>query len=97
MKINDFKFQRKTQLSLVLVVLLMLSTLLMGQAWAQYKITKHSINNGGGVSTGQNFAVTGSIGQKEASNSSSGGGFKVTGGFWGEGTDNDLIFQNGFE
>ena len=93
MKNHDFKPHPKRQLTFVLIV----SLLLMSQVWAQYKIKKHSINNGGGVSSDSSYQVTGSIGQKEANNSSSGDGFNVTGGFWGEGTDNDLIFQNGFE
>ena len=77
MKNHDFKSHTKRQLIFVLIV----SLLLIGQVWVQYKIKKHSINNGGGVSTNSNYQVTGNIGHKEVNNASSGGRFKVTGGF----------------
>lgn len=43
----------------------------------------HTIDGGGGTSTGSLFRVTGTIGQPDASSvSHTGGVFKVTGGFW---------------
>ena len=42
----------------------------------------HTTDGGGGASTGGAFALTGTIGQPDASAPSSGGVFSLTGGFW---------------
>lgn len=52
-------------------------------AWAQnYSMPWHTTDGGGGTSTGGAFALTGTIGQPDASAPSSGGAFALTGGFW---------------
>jgi hypothetical protein len=68
-------------------------------AGGAYVITKSTIDNGGGVSSGGNFVVTGSIGQPDASlNHATGGGYTVAGGFWSGTTSmEELIFADGFE
>lgn len=48
---------------------------------AQYAIQWHTIDGGGGTSTGGLYAVTGTIGQPDAG-AMSGGNFTLTGGFW---------------
>lgn len=49
---------------------------------AQYAIDWHTIDGGGGASTGGVYAVSGTIGQPDAGRMS-GGTFTVEGGFWG--------------
>lgn len=49
---------------------------------AQYAIDWHTIDGGGGTSTGGIYAVSGTIGQPDAGRMS-GGEFTVEGGFWG--------------
>lgn len=50
-------------------------------AHAQYDISWHTIDGGGGVSTGGAFALAGTIGQPDAG-IMSGGRFDLEGGFW---------------
>lgn len=49
---------------------------------AQYAIDWHTVDGGGGTSTGGVYTVSGTIGQPDAS-VMSGGGFTLQGGFWG--------------
>ena len=69
----------------------------MSQAVAQFKINKYTISTGGGVIANQNYQITGTVGQSEASITSSGENYKLNSGFWTPGADNDLIYKNGFE
>lgn len=77
-----------------LVILLVLG-LAFTQAFAQYTISKHTINNGGEKMTGGLYEMNSSIGQVDASNRMSNGNYSVTGGFWHENVD--LIYKNNFE
>ena len=47
-----------------------------------YSIDWYKIAGGGGVGTGGNYQVTGTIGQHDASASLIGGNYTLTGGFW---------------
>lgn len=47
-----------------------------------YTIDWYKVAGGGGDSTGGTFSVSGTIGQHDASDAMTGGGFSVTGGFW---------------
>lgn len=47
-----------------------------------YTIDWYKIAGGGGTSTGGTYAVSGTIGQPDASGVMSGGNYSVTGGFW---------------
>jgi len=51
-------------------------------ATAQYAITWHTIDGGGGTSTGGVYSVTGTIGQPDAGATMTGGSYSLTGGFW---------------
>ena len=63
-----------------------------------FEITKSTIDNGGGTSSGGNFSLTGTIGQHDANRQiSTGGGFALAGGFWADATVIDVIFKNSFE
>jgi len=66
-----------------------------------FEISKHSIDNGGGRSTGGSFELNGTIAQPDAtSRSAVGGPFLLTGGFWANGVaipTGDLLFSDGFE
>ena len=61
-----------------------------------FEITKSTIDNGGGTSSGGDFSLTGTIGQSDANPQiSTGGGFLLAGGFWAKA--HDVIFKNSFE
>lgn len=47
-----------------------------------YAIDWHTIDGGGGISSGGGYAVSGTIGQHDASGALTSGGYTVTGGFW---------------
>jgi hypothetical protein len=47
-----------------------------------YSIDWHKIAGGGGTSTGSVYAVSGTIGQPDASTPLTGGNYSLTGGFW---------------
>ena len=52
-------------------------------AFAQYSIDWHTIDGGGGTSTGGVYAVSGTIGQPDAGTTPmTNGQYSVTGGFW---------------
>ena len=63
--------------------LIMLLGLLLPSATAQsYSVDWYKVAGGGGTSTGGVYAVSGTIGQPDASGAMSGGNFSVTGGYW---------------
>ena len=47
-----------------------------------YSIDWHTIDGGGGTSTGGVYQISGTIGQPDAGPTMSGGNFSVSGGFW---------------
>jgi hypothetical protein len=51
-------------------------------ALAQYSIDWHTIDGGGGTSTGGVYSVSGTIGQPDAGGPMTGGQYSLTGGFW---------------
>jgi hypothetical protein len=62
---------------------LSLALLIPAAGFAQsYSVDWHKISGGGGTSTIGQFAVSGTIGQPDASATMSGGNYSVTGGFW---------------
>lgn len=66
-----------------LSALCLLTSVLCPPAVAQtYSIDWHTIDGGGGTSTGGVYSVSGTIGQPDAGAPMSGGNFSVTGGFW---------------
>ncbi len=67
------------------VLTLLLSTIIfqLSTAFGQnYSIDWHKVSGGGGTSTNSQYAVTGTIGQPDASGPLTGGNFSLTGGFW---------------
>ncbi len=69
----------KTKLALLLCLLPSVFCL---PAFAQYAIDWHTIDGGGGTSTGGVYSVSGTIGQPDASGPMTNGQYSVTGGFW---------------
>jgi len=64
-------------------LLLLLSLLIPASSIAQsYSIDWHTIDGGGGTSTGGVYSVSGTIGQPDASGLMTGGPYSVVGGFW---------------
>ena len=64
-----------------------LSLVVLGLASAraaaqQYEIPWHTIDGGGGTSSGGSFELSGTIGQHDAGGPMTGGSFSLTGGFW---------------
>ena len=89
-----------------IIFLLALLTLVSSSAIAQlsggqFAITESTIDNGGGVSTGAQFLLMGTIGQPDAAlQAASGGNFALQGGFWAGGAGgpaDQVIFADGFE
>ncbi len=57
--------------------------LLVSPVLADYEISWHTIDGGGGTSTGGTYEVTGTIGQHDADTGQmSGGDYTLSGGFW---------------
>jgi hypothetical protein len=73
--------QKRGRLWLLCFILLPLAFSL--RAWGQsYSIDWYKIAGGGGTSTGGVYAVSGTIGQHDASGAMTGGNYSLTGGFW---------------
>ena len=51
-------------------------------ASAQFSIDWHTIDGGGGTSTGGVYTLSGTIGQPDAGTTMTNGNFSLTGGFW---------------
>ena len=51
-------------------------------AFGNYEISWHTIDGGGGQSSGGTYTLTGTIGQHDASREMQGGEFTLSGGFW---------------
>jgi hypothetical protein len=66
----------KTTVTVILMFLLSVST-----ANADYSISWHTIDGGGGQSSGGTYTLTGTIGQHDAAYSA-GGDYELLGGFW---------------
>jgi len=88
--------RKKTKLILALIIM---SISISTPSFAQYQITKHTINSGGAQNMSEDsYQVSASIGQVDASNTLIGGTYSVTGGFWNKATNTtELIFINSFE
>ena len=54
----------------------------LGALAQSYSIDWHTIDGGGGTSTGGVYSVSGTISQPDAGSTLSGGNYSVTGGFW---------------
>ena len=79
MVIDPSQFKTSNCLWPFLALLLLAPVLLFAQ---QYSIDWYKIAGGGGTSTNGQYAVSGTIGQPDASGAMTGGGYSVTGGFW---------------
>ncbi|MFG0260752.1 MAG: GC-type dockerin domain-anchored protein [Phycisphaerales bacterium JB041] len=51
-------------------------------AGQQYEVPWHTIDGGGGTSSGGSFTLSGTIGQHDAGGPMTGGSYSLTGGFW---------------
>jgi hypothetical protein len=64
---------------LILLCVLLIPMISFAQS---YSINWYKIAGGGGTSTNSNYSLSGTIGQPDAANAMTGGGYSVTGGFW---------------
>lgn len=71
-----------TKMKNILVVVLALSINVAAQSGGSYEITSSVIAGGGTTSGGDNFSLTGTVGQSVAGTNSSAVRFAVRGGFW---------------
>ena len=63
-----------------------------------FEILSSTIDSGGGLSSGGEFSLTGTIGQPDSDpRISTGGEFALAGGFWANSNISDRIFLDGFE
>lgn len=85
--------------TITLLSVLLSTALVAGPpAGDDFVISNSTIDNGGGLSTGGGFTLTGTIGQPDANAQlSSGGNFQLAGGFWTRLFKTDVIFKDGFE
>ncbi|MFH1615981.1 MAG: hypothetical protein ABIG61_12970 [Planctomycetota bacterium] len=67
--------------SFLLCVIFALLTSVSGQSGKPYALEWHTIDGGGGTSSGGQYVVTGTIGQHDAAYSE-GGQYELLGGFW---------------
>jgi hypothetical protein len=70
------------QLKLLAVTTLLLGCTVFSLNAQTYSIDWHTIDGGGGTSTGGVYAVSGTIGQPDAGPTMTNGQYAVTGGFW---------------
>ena len=61
---------------------MILGLLSLGAASAQFAIPWHTLDGGGGTSTGGVYAVSGTVGQPDAGGPMTNGQYAITGGFW---------------
>jgi len=54
----------------------------MASSGGSYDLSWWSVDGGGGTSSGDNYALNGSVGQADAGMPLSSGAFTVVGGFW---------------
>ena len=80
-------------------LLLALSLLVAGAGAQTLEVTRHVVAGGGGHSTGDNYSLSGTVGQPEASSPISGGAFELRGGYWVGAVQagGDALFSDGFE
>lgn len=80
------------------LALLAASQLMAQSSGGDFEISKSTIDNGGGFSSGNGYSLTGTIGQPDTSNRlSKADGFTMAGGFWADGARLGWIFSDSFE
>ena len=76
------RFKTRRSSVMLLGFLLLHSSLCLRASGQSYSIDWHKIAGGGGTSTGGVYALSGTIGQHDASTPLTGGPYSLTGGFW---------------
>ncbi|MCX7555067.1 hypothetical protein OS175_14415 [Marinicella sp. S1101] len=76
-------------------VMILILGMTFSSAFAQYEITKNTINSGGGTLENGAYQLNGSIAQVDATVQMTEDEYALNGGFWQQ--NNDLIFRSGFE
>jgi hypothetical protein len=80
----NFSANPKIRESVLSRSLAIVSLVLLGgpNLQAQYSIDWHTIDGGGGTSSGGAFSLSGTVGQPDAGPVMANGSFSITGGFW---------------
>jgi hypothetical protein len=73
-----------TRLSFMIAALTLIVTAALAQQFAPgtFDLSWHTVDGGGGASSGGSFQLAGTIGQPDAGAALSGGAFTLVGGFW---------------
>jgi hypothetical protein len=91
----------RVEIPLLLACLWLAAGAARSQSGGPYVIRKSTVDDGGSRSTGGVYAISGSVGQHDASLlTTSGGTISVTGGFWANGVvavPSARLFADGFE
>ena len=85
---------------IAVVAFISITKIVNAQTGGDFTISKSTIASGGGISNNASYSISGTTGQPEASNQSTGGDFSLTGGFWSIGIiipKPDAMFMDGFE
>jgi hypothetical protein len=90
---NNELISVKVEKTILLIMCILLFSL---PAIADYEISWHTTDGGGGRSSGGDFAIVGTIGQPDAGDMS-GGDFQLSGGFWSRGPQALLMCLVNFE
>ena len=69
-------------LLLLLLVLMIGSGSVIASSGGLFDLSWDTIDSGGGTSSGSSYALSGTVGQADASEPLSGGSYALTGGFW---------------
>ena len=77
------KYKKTLPAILVVTGLLLLSaSIVLAQSGNGYDLTWWTVDSGGGTATGGGYTLSGTVGQPEPGPVLTGGGFKLTSGFW---------------
>ncbi|MGA2172540.1 MAG: hypothetical protein ABSG82_05940 [Sedimentisphaerales bacterium] len=82
--VTIFTLGRKDKKVLSLLSCLLVLMTIVTSAFADYEISRYTINGGGGTSTGGQYKLTGTIGQPDTAYSK-GDSYELLGGFWSDG------------
>jgi hypothetical protein len=96
---GDFEMSRKLASAAFLALLLTAALYAGPPSGGDYAVASSTLDAGGGVSTGGDFVLMGTVGQPDAgAHPTTGNDYALAGGFWGKiSAIAELIFMDGFE
>lgn len=73
---------RSRAILFVVVLFILSGAVALAQIGNGFDLSWSTIDGGGGTSTGDSFALAGTVGQSDASDAMTGGTYTLQGGFW---------------